>query len=298
MDYPFVVQVNIYNETVADLYEKIYKVVHIFVASKSKLSSFSEFYSNLRLHAINTLPETTGFLSSSKSICEFCGDKCSYCFFKVNEKGLDKNSINTGTKLIDLYKKLSSKRQTLAFYLSLKEVSKTLQMYYPKSYMSDSFKGQIIKSTEITLFDCLELFRSEEKLEQENAWYCSKCKKHQEATVKMQIYRPPTYLIISLKRFKHKSGNSMIGFMSNKKNDTTVNYPLDLDLKDHILGNYNSKYELFAISQHYGGLSSGHYTALCKNNDNWLEFDDESVTKINNKEIVTNSAYLLFYKMK
>lgn len=30
------------------------------------------------------------------------------------------------------------------------------------------------------------------------------------------------------------------------------------------------EYELYAISNHYGGLGGGHYTAYAKNGDRWL----------------------------
>lgn len=37
-------------------------------------------------------------------------------------------------------------------------------------------------------------------------------------------------------------------------------------------------YELYAISNHYGGLGGGHYTAFAKNNGQWYEFDDSRVS--------------------
>jgi ubiquitin carboxyl-terminal hydrolase 4/11/15 len=38
-------------------------------------------------------------------------------------------------------------------------------------------------------------------------------------------------------------------------------------------------YDLFAISNHYGSLNGGHYTAYAKNIDNkWYEFDDSCVS--------------------
>lgn len=36
-------------------------------------------------------------------------------------------------------------------------------------------------------------------------------------------------------------------------------------------------YELYAVSNHYGGLGGGHYTAYGKNNGRWFEFNDSSV---------------------
>jgi hypothetical protein len=38
------------------------------------------------------------------------------------------------------------------------------------------------------------------------------------------------------------------------------------------------KYDLYAVSNHYGGLRSGHYTAVCKNPvvERWFKFDDHN----------------------
>lgn len=35
-------------------------------------------------------------------------------------------------------------------------------------------------------------------------------------------------------------------------------------------------YDLYAVSNHFGSLSGGHYTAFCQNaiNKKWYEFDD------------------------
>ncbi len=55
-------------------------------------------------------------------------------------------------------------------------------------------------------------------------------------------------------------------------------------------------YSLYAISNHYGGLGGGHYTAYAKNNSEWYEFDDSHVSKLNRKDVVSSGAYLLFYE--
>lgn len=57
-------------------------------------------------------------------------------------------------------------------------------------------------------------------------------------------------------------------------------------------------YELYAISNHFGGLGGGHYTAYGKNNGEWYEFDDSRVGSTRKKEIVSSSAYILFYERK
>eukprot|EP00828_Plagiopyla_frontata_P016653 TRINITY_DN2181_c0_g1_i6.p1 TRINITY_DN2181_c0_g1~~TRINITY_DN2181_c0_g1_i6.p1 ORF type:complete len:478 (+),score=115.13 TRINITY_DN2181_c0_g1_i6:215-1648(+) len=59
-------------------------------------------------------------------------------------------------------------------------------------------------------------------------------------------------------------------------------------------------YDLTAVSNHYGNLGFGHYTAYCQNpvDLKWYEFDDRTVSSVEENSIVTEAAYLLFYKRK
>ena len=95
--------------------------------------------------------------------------------------------------------------------------------------------------------------------------------------------------------FKKNSGNTFSG----EKNNTFVTYPTDnLDIKEYIVGPEKDKaiYDLYGVIEHYGSLNSGHYTAICKNDGNWVSYNDSVINIINNP--VTKNAYVLFYKMK
>lgn len=59
----------------------------------------------------------------------------------------------------------------------------------------------------------------------------------------------------------------------------------------------DNRYELFAICNHVGDSSAGHYTAFCKNKGDWYKFDDNYVTKTTSS-VVTEQAYMLFYRRK
>ncbi|CAG8554197.1 25530_t:CDS:10 [Gigaspora margarita] len=60
----------------------------------------------------------------------------------------------------------------------------------------------------------------------------------------------------------------------------------------------NSKYSLYGLILHRGGIGGGHYIAYAKNSidDSWYEFDDTYVTKKTEAEISRLEAYVLFYK--
>jgi ubiquitin carboxyl-terminal hydrolase 4/11/15 len=59
-------------------------------------------------------------------------------------------------------------------------------------------------------------------------------------------------------------------------------------------------YDCFAVSNHYGGLGGGHYTAHALNDDGvWCYYDDSRVTiNVDPKEVVTEAAYLLYYRRR
>ncbi|XP_026102691.1 ubiquitin carboxyl-terminal hydrolase 11-like isoform X1 [Carassius auratus] len=150
----------------------------------------------------------------------------------------------------------------------------------------------------VQLQECIALFTTVETLEEENPWYCPTCKKHQLATKKLDLWSLPEVLIIHLKRFSYTK-------YSREKLDTIVEFPLrDLDFSGFLLKkSVNSteppcRYDLIAVSNHYGGLRDGHYTSYARNKDNgqWYYFDDSKVTYATEEQIVTSAAYLLFYQ--
>lgn len=151
------------------------------------------------------------------------------------------------------------------------------------------------KQDVITLSACLEAFLKEEPLGPDDMWYCPTCKEHRQATKKLDLWRLPEVLVAHLKRFSYNR------WYKNKL-DTYVNFPIqNLDLKGYVKNKDSAAesymYELYAVSNHFGGLGGGHYTAYAKvNEDKWYEFDDGRVSPIKEGEIKTPAAYVLFYR--
>ena len=147
----------------------------------------------------------------------------------------------------------------------------------------------------ITLEHCLKYYTYEESLEKGNEWYCNKCKKRVMASKRIELFYLPRIMCICLTRFLKKGK-----FKDYTKNSSLVEFPIkDLNMEKYICGPDKkfSKYDLYAVSQHYGGMGGGHYTAVCKNIDgNWYEYDDESCTRISSKNVCTEAAYVLFYR--
>ncbi|PVH63452.1 hypothetical protein PAHAL_2G031500 [Panicum hallii] len=147
------------------------------------------------------------------------------------------------------------------------------------------------KGTEdsVALHGCLEAFLKEEPLGPEDMW------KHQQAMKKLDLWRLPEVLVIHLKRFSYTQ------FTRNKL-ETFVDFPTtDLDLSSYIADKSeqpSSHYCLYAISNHYGNMGGGHYTASIYHEEGkgWYKFDDDCVTPISENSIKTPAAYVLFYR--
>ena len=60
-------------------------------------------------------------------------------------------------------------------------------------------------------------------------------------------------------------------------------------------------YDLYAVSNHYGNMGFGHYTAYGYNVEHkqWYDFDDSHVSPLGDPEqVVTEAAYNLFYRRR
>jgi ubiquitin carboxyl-terminal hydrolase 4/11/15 len=149
------------------------------------------------------------------------------------------------------------------------------------------------KEDVINIYKCFKNFVSLEKLEENNEWYCPQCKNHQRAEKRMEIYKSPHILVIHLKRFRN-----------HKKIENLVDFPVSgLDISNYVIHKENGVdlvYDLFAIANHVGGLGGGHYYAYAKNyfDNQWYCFNDSSVSKISESELVTSGAYVLFYRRR
>ena len=62
-----------------------------------------------------------------------------------------------------------------------------------------------------SLEQCFEKFTTPERLDEDNLWYCGKCKEHRRAVKELALWRLPAVLVISLKRFSGASHSGSRG---------------------------------------------------------------------------------------
>lgn len=206
-------------------------------------------------------------------------DKASTC------KPFQSDTLFKSGQVISLLADWTDKEQELYDASFLKDI--------PEVYKA-GFALKKTRQESITLSSCLDAFLVEEPLGPDDMWYCPSCKEHRQAIKKLDLWMLPEIIVFHLKRFTY-------GRYLKNKIDSTVNFPIhNLDLSKYVKNKDGQSYvyELYAISNHYGGLGGGHYTAYAKlvEENRWYHFDDSHVSAVSESEIKTNAAYLLFYK--
>ena len=211
---------------------------------------------------------------------------------KLNEYSrFVKHNISLNNCLSSACKPLEGKEYEIYYEDMEVEEEDTTASTYDESINSNYYTGN-----NITLDHCLQYFTEEECLEEGNEWFCNKCKRRVMASKQIELFYLPRILCICLTRFFRQ------GRYNYTKNTKLVKFPIEnLNMEKYMCGpdKQFSKYDLFAVSQHYGGMGGGHYTAICKNIDgNWYEYDDSSCYRTKAKNAITNAAYVLFYRRK
>ena len=153
--------------------------------------------------------------------------------------------------------------------------------------------------TTTSVLDCIEKYCQMEQLEETEMWYCNRCQKHVRAWKQFDLYRTPPILIVHLKRFHYSATTHR-----RDKINLFIDFPLEgLDLTEHVMHWTEDEkpiYDCYAVSNHYGGLGGGHYTAHALNDDGvWCYYDDSRVnTDVDKRSIISEAAYVLYYRRR
>ncbi|CAD5231427.1 unnamed protein product [Bursaphelenchus xylophilus] len=144
------------------------------------------------------------------------------------------------------------------------------------------------------LSDCLKKYFESSESDSSIKRECSCCGKPQRCQRLEKLWILPPVLIIILKRFEVKNYESL------KKNTATVEFDMDhLDMANYIheQADYEtSMYQLQAITEHNGTLTSGHYVTYVRyTREQWIKYDDEKCFRV--KEWIPRrcNAYVLYY---
>ena len=127
------------------------------------------------------------------------------------------------------------------------------------------------------------------KVESVNDWMCNCCKT-KTIVFKQFHYHRREILILTLKRYNAER----------EKVTTVVDFPINgFEVScDSTSGEENTeqiKYDLFGVINHMGNDGDGHYTVYLKRDGCWHEFNDHQVSGMEEKEIVSQHAYILIF---
>ena len=159
---------------------------------------------------------------------------------------------------------------------------------YHSSYKKEFNGIDNNKYDKISIYDCLELFTQKEILKD---ILCEKCNIKTTFTKELKIERLPEYLFIVFKRFKFISKYST-------KIENLINFPFeDLKLDNYLMqkNKKNKKYDLYAVINHIGTMTKGHYYCNIKQGNKWIRYEDSYV--IEDDDINVSNVYLLVYKV-
>jgi ubiquitin C-terminal hydrolase len=146
----------------------------------------------------------------------------------------------------------------------------------------------------ISLGDALEKFIEKEFITGSNRIeFSDGIKMDAESVTKIKSF--PEVILFHLKRFQYDGEASKLNH--------PINIPFKLDLRPYCSNNNLSvNLELFAVIQHSGGVSGGHYVAHVKDDnssDGWICFNDSTRSFINEneaKKAFNENAYVVAYR--
>ncbi|UYV73795.1 USP2 [Cordylochernes scorpioides] len=144
------------------------------------------------------------------------------------------------------------------------------------------FSFPIPEKPNATIQDCFAQLFEGEVIED---YTCEKCK--QKGCVKtFNVSKWPKILIIQFFRFSA---------FQQQKIDKMIYFPFTLDLPQF---GSTTKYDLYAVVNHFGNRDSGHYLADAKHpiSGKWYRYDNNKVKGIESNKVVTTNAFILFYK--
>ena len=278
----FIILSNYNSIKIFDLYELIWKKYMYFCDMPTKLENnlwwkkiFSE---NLNENICS--PFILKIVNKKTLACNYCPwyKFCTGCILNPLYKGyisIPKNCY----LIVEWCRKVKLKQ--------IKD--ENILLYLNHSSINDDIETDLNKK--ISIYDCLSLFTQKEEIED---IHCENCNKNQIFTKILRIERIPKYLVLTLKRFKYT-------LMYRTKITCPIKFPInDINLNEYLTNEenpeINKKYDLFAVINHLGNLSGGHYFSIIEQNNKWIKYNDSYVSDFT-RTFDTQEAYMLIYKL-
>lgn len=267
------------NSNFKEIHWEVFQKAKYFMPRYNSRPKVQEAYEEMMVNPAYIL-----YFASNKDIpCQFCRERsCKGCPIPYSSEKIKKFLTNSRITIELVWK---SNYNSLG--ANLQDINRCTE------HSSISEISQKSRKTPVKLEECFDLFHVPEQLEKENAWYCPTCKTHVQATKKLEIYKVPPILILHIKRFK-------VNGHTKEKLYNPVEFPeTGLNIREWVIGSEAPQiYDLYAVCNHFGNLTGGHYTATCYSSLNkaWFDFKDSQVVAAADNN--SASAYVLFYRAR
>ena len=173
--------------------------------------------------------------------------------------------------------------------------------------------------SQLSLLECLNKFMEVEILNGENQRRCLECTKN--SNEKESVVSPahssdindvgvsykrylfssiPKILVFHLKRFQ------LMGLFKTMKIDIWVDFEEFIDIKQYLIPQMpglsthdSTRYQLYGLVVHSGGLMGGHYISYVRRNDSdsWFYCSDSHTHTVSWNQVKKCQAYILFYRL-
>jgi hypothetical protein len=140
-----------------------------------------------------------------------------------------------------------------------------------------------IDSNDNDLDDCYRNYKSHEKLEGNEMYYCDNCKEKRIASKRVGVIDWSKHLIIVLNRYVNNGSNL-------RKNNKEIKIPID----------WRHDFTIKGAVIHSGGMGGGHYVFIGRDikTNVWTMYDDSSTSSIRPEQVQNylNRAYIFHYQ--
>ena len=241
---------------------------------KSVLEEIIKYGSNF-----SNMESVFSYTNKTSKSCAMCKkNSCRSCQFVPN------NSTILSKAIEDDFVNIS-----VSFNLEINKIIENYLADWNKTYeTSVKHENNVVKKRIVTLQSCIEKMTDEEDMDEDCLVDCDSCNNKTRNSQKTDFLTIGSQLIIVLKRFR-------VEFYDNEtikvKNNILVEF-------EDILNINENEYQLFGVVDHLGKeLDKGHYVTNVQMNDGqWITFDDDEIKDTRFKNVVSEKAYMLFYR--
>lgn len=213
----------------------------------------------------------------------------------IIENEVDQLAVKCYDMMKKMYKNEYSEILEMFYGISITEIrsiNDTFIKCTPEPYCIISLSIPINenRNARYTLMDCMDEYCKNELLEGDNAYMNDTTGEKEDVNKKTIFWSLPKHMIIDIKRYD----------ITGKKLHNHIDIPIhNVDFTKYVVGYEKNSYiyDLYGVCNHSGGTLGGHYTCTIKNaNGKWYEFNDTSISEIDERNIITNRSYCLIYR--